>query len=151
MHINLKGETMRRARVFFIVSLCLAASFFAGCTKNVAGPKGDPGTPGKSGNLLQTHVNIAVPATAWSLNINTWEASAYVPEIAKLAVDKGEVKVYIKMDSKWCGMPYGDGYVFTQYAVEKEFIHFSYTHIHGGMVSKPADLDFRVVVFSPAE
>ena len=141
----------KASKLFFVTLSCALVFLFAGCTKNVAGPKGDAGTPGKPGNLKQSAVNLQINSSSWSLNVNTWEATVYLSGITKDVVEKGEVKLYISADSQWCGMPYGKGYIFTQYSIEREFIHLNCTHIHGGIPSRPATADYRAVIFYPAQ
>jgi hypothetical protein len=134
------------ALTVLIVSLC-----FMSCTKKVAGPKGDSGTAGLAGNLKQTSItSFKVLSNSWSLNDKTWEFTAVLPNISGDVIEKGEVNIYREVDSKWWPLPYGNGYIFTQYSLTPGTVRFNVTHIHGGVPERPADANYRLVILYPA-
>jgi hypothetical protein len=99
----------RQIFVLFLVILC-AGVFLMACSKNVAGPKGDPGTPGKNGNTDQaTTAVVELSSDAWSvLPTNTadqWQATIFVEAISKEVLSNGEVQVYILKDNFWWALP----------------------------------------------
>jgi hypothetical protein len=129
-----------------------ALILFSACTKQVAGPKGDPGTPGKAGNLKKELATvITLNASSWALEEQTWKASVFVSAITRDVIERGEVKLYVEKDGKWWALPYGQGYVFTQYSIEENFIRLECTDIHEGLPEQPQTARFRLVVFIPAQ
>ena len=130
----------------FIISLYLVS-----CTKQVAGPKGDSGTAGLAGNLKQSSItSFKVLASSWSLNDKVWEFTAVLSNISADVIEKGEVKIYREVNSQWWPLPYGNGYIFTQYSLSPGTVRFNTTHIHGGVPEKPSDANYRIVIFLPA-
>ncbi|WP_317899680.1 hypothetical protein [Aurantibacillus circumpalustris] len=146
--------TIRSARTIIPISILVLLFMFTACKKYVAGPQGDPGTPGKAGNLTQININpIKVSTFSWTFKSNTfsWETTIYVGEISKDVIEKGEVKVYLDLNDQWNALPYGKNYIFTQYSISENLIKLNTSHIHGGEPSRPLDANYRIVIFSPAQ
>lgn len=121
------------------------------CKKQVPGPQGDPGTPGLKGNLTQKSTNaINVLSSTWTLSNKEWESWLVLLDLSEDVVKRGEVKVYKKVGSDWMPLPYGKGYLFTQYSFEAGIVRLKHSHIHGGVPDRPADEVYRVVIFSPS-
>lgn len=118
------------------------------CKKYVAGPKGEPGTPGKSGNTVQTSRGFT-PLT-WTFNGAWWNASINVPEITENVLAKGDVEVYMLVNNQWWSLPYAVGDVFMQMSIEKSWVRLKYSKIHDGPPAQPSGISFRVVVLAPA-
>lgn len=134
---------------FAIIFLSL---LFTCCTKNVAGPKGDPGTPGKSGNVIQTHTKAFVqPPSAWTKLEFDWESVIYVAEMTKSVLEKGEVKVYVQIGTDWYDLPYAEGLFVTQCRFEQGMIYLKYYNTHTAIPERPTARTYRVVVFSPVQ
>lgn len=125
---------------------------FNTCTKSVAGPKGEPGTAGKNGNLKQTYIGpFTQPASSWSFDGSRWNSIIYVSEISSDVISKGEVRVYMLVGSEWWSLPYAVGNLFTQMSIEKGLVHLLRSKIHDGPPAQPVATNFRIVVFSPAQ
>ena len=134
---------------FGIIVLPLLFTF---CTKNVAGPKGDPGTPRKSGNVFQTHTKAFVqPPSAWTKLEFDWESVIYVAEITKSVLEKGEVKVYVQIGTDWYDLPYVEGLFVTRCRFETGMIYLNYYNTHTAIPQRPEARNYRVVVFSPVQ
>lgn len=133
--------------LFLIPFLILALN---SCTKQVAGPKGDPGTPAKKGNLKQSQRTITVPTASWSFIGGVWVTSLSVPEISNDVVMKGEVKVYMKVETVWWSLPYAVENIFMKQKMEPGILHLELMQIHGGPPPAPNPTDFRIVTFAPA-
>ena len=136
-----------------IKTLFLAIPFLllgvSSCKKNVAGPKGDPGADGKKGNIKQSTRTFTVSASTWSLTLGSYTAKVYFPEIANQVIEKGEVKVYMKIGTQWWGLPHVVGDVTMHQAIEYQYLHVKYSKIHGSPSAPPGDVTFRAVVYSP--
>jgi hypothetical protein len=146
-------------KVFFLKTtkafVFLGVVFFllGSCKKNVVGPKGDSGTPGTPGNLKISYTNtFELSSSSWTYfpNLNHWSLNLFVAEINSDVLEKGEVKLYMKVGTQWQVLPYGKNYVFMQYNISHNFIGIVVSHIHGGIPERPLDGEYRVVVFSPA-
>lgn len=125
---------------------------FGACTKNVPGPKGDPGTPGLAGNLIQTSTgSIKVDSASWKKVEYHWECFVPVAEITAKVGEQGEVRVYIQSESEWWSLPHSHKrYILFQYAMRNGGVQLFCDHIHGDIPTRPATANYRVVVFSPA-
>jgi hypothetical protein len=123
-----------------------------GCTKNVPGPQGDPGTPGKTGNARQSHMNsFNLPSSEWTADLTVWRSLIYAPGVSKNVIEKGEVKVYIQEGATWWSLPYAVGDLFILYSLENGIINLTYTDIHGGTPERPLGANYRVVIIEPVE
>jgi hypothetical protein len=130
--------------------IVLASLFvFSFCTKQVAGPKGEKGTPGKKGNLTQSQRSVTVADSSWAFNGGWWKTTVYVPEITSTVIAKGEVKAYMKIGTEWWSLPYAVGDKFMQLTIESGMLHLDYTEIHGGPPPAPGERSFRIVTFAP--
>jgi hypothetical protein len=119
------------------------------CTKQVAGPKGDPGTPAKNGNAKQTtSVIFNQASSAWLANGDDWESYIFLSEITDNVLTKGEVRVYIESNATWWPLPYGVLDTFIQMTIEKGRVKLNCSRIHGGP-AKPASSNYRVVIMEP--
>jgi hypothetical protein len=132
----------------FIVILLLLIS--AACTKYETGPKGDPGTPGKAGNLILFEFTKTLDSLDWSKSEISWIAEIFADQITSNVVLKGEVKVYVNEENKWWVLPFGKNYIFTQSSITEGKIRLINEHIHGGVPARPAKKTYRVVILSPA-
>lgn len=134
--------------VYLIVTVVIV--LLSNCTKNVAGPQGDPGAPGKKGNVIQSHINsFTQPASAWSFTGNWWTSVIYAPQVTNNLMSKGEVKVYMQIGDKWWDLPYAVGDVFMEVSIEPGIIHLKYSKIHDGPPEKPGPINFRLVFLEP--
>ncbi|MCC6372150.1 MAG: hypothetical protein IT236_14190 [Bacteroidia bacterium] len=132
-----------------VIVLSFLALLTTACTKQVPGPKGDPGTPGGTGNAKQFSSTVfSVAAKDWSAVGRNWQALAYVAEITDNVVAKGEVKVYILVDGYWWPLPYAVSDIFTQYSFEKGIIKLN-TYKDHGTPPAPATASFKVVIYYP--
>lgn len=137
-----------RFPVLIMIAMLLIGS---SCEKQVAGPQGDAGAAGLPGNLIQKSTNaLNILSSTWTLSDKEWESWLVLTDVSEDVVKKGEVKVYKKVGSDWMPLPYGKGYLFTQYSFEAGIVRLKHSHIHGGVPNRPADEVYRVVVFSPA-
>src|SRR4051812_24569583 len=94
----------------FIIPLLLVLS---ACTKQVPGPKGDPGLPGGNGNTDQAETtNFLLASAAWSASIKdsslSWEAVVFVPAVTKLALDEGKIRTFVSDHDLWWPLPYSE-------------------------------------------
>jgi hypothetical protein len=140
-------------KIAFVFSILIALCFVA-CKKQVAGPQGDPGVSGATGNSNQAHTtSFTIKASAWdSIDTGTdiyWQTSVFIPEITKLVLQSGEVKVYESVNDNWFGMPYFEGFLQTQNSFVEGRVILYYKHIHGNIPNRPPTRNFRVVVLSP--
>ncbi|MDI1354341.1 MAG: hypothetical protein PSX36_05465 [bacterium] len=137
---------------WFTVSSMLMIFAFSFCTKDVAGPKGNPGTPGKKGNLLEVHTKIFLhPSSAWYKLEFDWESVIYVPEITKTVLESGEVKVYMQVGKEWYDLPYGEGLFYTRCWFEQGIVYLNYYNTHTAIPERPVSRNFRIVVLSPVQ
>src|SRR5689334_19591851 len=88
---------------------------FVACKKEVAGPKGEPGTPGGGGNsnIASTSV-FPVTTSQWVVDTvaNCLKVSLSFPVLTKSIVDGGGVKVYVRTGNTWTELPYVTGDLF---------------------------------------
>jgi hypothetical protein len=135
-----------RSVFFAVISLLLAVS----CSKNVAGPQGDPGEPGKMGNAKQKSVTIKVDSSSWSPNLNYFTNSIFLPDITDDLIARGEARVYVKLESQWWNLPYAVEDVIMQMSLEKGIVRLKYYKIHNGPPAAPGSYSFRIITFVPA-
>src|SRR5687768_13481268 len=103
----------RSARLSLLVCMILICS----CVKKVAGPKGETGAAGKTGNATQTHISsFNLQSSQWTLNGANWEAYIYDPRINTDILSSGDVEVYLQIGSSWHSLPRATGDIVTQYA-----------------------------------
>lgn len=134
--------------VYLIVTILIVV--FSSCTKNVAGPKGDPGEPGKKGNVRQSHISsFTQDSSAWSFTGNWWTTTIYASGVTNNLMSKGEVKVYMQIGDKWWNLPYAVGDIFMEVSIEPGLVHLKYSKIHGGPPAKPGPINFRIVFLEP--
>src|SRR6476661_2150848 len=134
----------------FIVLYVVLISLLISCTKNVPGPKGESGTPGKTGNLKQTLIGpYTRDSTSWTFDGYTWKNDIFVDEITTDVINKGEVRVYIKVGDEWMTLPYAKGTVFTQMTIEEKHLQLNRKKIHDGPPSRPENLSIRIIILSP--
>lgn len=129
--------------VFFLVIV-----IFTQCTKNVAGPQGDPGEPGKNGNAKQSSRSFDLIPSFWTFNGSFYVADINVPEITDAVIAGGEVTVFMKVKTQWWKLPYAVGDIYMQQSIEKGFVHLKYSKIHGGPPDLPGTLSFRIVTMA---
>ena len=117
------------------------------CTKQVAGPKGDPGTPAGKGNAKQTvSASFVISSTDWTISGSHYKALAFISEITDNVVANGEVNVFILSDGKWWPLPYMVGETFTQFSFEKGIIKLE-TYKGHGTPANPASANYKVVLY----
>lgn len=131
---------------YFLVLLISSA-----CTKYEEGPKGEPGTPGKAGDLVLTEFTKTLDSLDWSLSEQIWIADIFTDKITSNVILKGEIKVYVNEDDKWWVLPYGKDYVFTQCSFTEGKIRLQNEHIHGGIPARPKEKKYRVAILSPPQ
>lgn len=122
---------------------------FSSCKKDVAGPKGDPGTNGGNGNLKKSERTFTVQASSWVNNLGFYSTNVYFPEITNDVISKGEVEVYMQTGTQWWNLPYLVGDIVMHQSIEFETLHLEYSRIHGVPPSSPGQVTFRVVVYTP--
>ncbi len=136
-----------------IKTLLLAIPFLlfalSSCKKDVAGPKGDPGTNGGTGNLKKSERTFTVQASSWVNTLGFYSTNVYFPEITNDVITKGEVKVYMQIGTQWWSLPYAVGDIMMHQSIELDYLHLNYSRIHGVPPSSPGQVTFRVVVFAP--
>jgi hypothetical protein len=131
----------------FIAALLVAA---VSCKKNVPGVQGEPGTPGKSGNMKLYHVSTeSQPASAWFDGGTGWESTISTPQITNSVLSKCEVDVYMQVGGAWRNLPYAEGDLFMQFSIEVGRVRLKYIKIHG-YPEKPVATNFRVAIMIPA-
>jgi hypothetical protein len=119
------------------------------CKKEVIGPKGDKGVAGGQGNLIQTHRVFTLSSNAWTSNLGVWWAKVYAPEITNEVINKGEVRVYMKVNNAWWSCPYAVGNLFMEQEIEQGYLNLKYSHIHGDPPPAPIATEFKLVVYKP--
>jgi hypothetical protein len=140
-----------QTKALFYLSALALLFILSGCTKYVAGPKGETGAPGKNGNMVQTTIGpLTKTPTDWTFDGTGWNTSVFVIEINDDVINKGEVKGYIKIGNEWRSLPYAyNGDIFTQMSIGKTEIRLQRREIHGGPPPAPDVTSFRFVVFAP--
>jgi hypothetical protein len=133
--------------------LFLASAIIVGsCTKNIAGPKGDPGTPGGSGNLKETLIPTFVrDSSTWTFDNYFWTNEIFILEITKNVIENGEVRVFINDGVEWHPLPHAVGNIFTQMSVKEGFLELTRKKIHDGPPARPENMKIRVTIFSPVQ
>lgn len=140
---------MRRIKVLNIIAV-LGLTLTLACTKYVAGPQGDPGTPGLPGNLVLKEFSKTLDSLDWSKSEISWVAEIFTDQITSSVILKGEVKVYVNEENKWWVLPFGKDYIFTQSTITEGKIRLVNEHIHGGVPARPGKQTYRVVILAPA-
>ena len=134
-----------------ILVICLSL-VFSGCTKSVAGPKGEAGSPGKNGNLKETHLGpFTQQSSLWTFDGSVWASEIYVSDINADVMARGEVRVYMQENGEWWTLPHSVGNLFTQMSIDKGMVHLVRSKIHDGPPLQPVNTNFRVVIFSPVQ
>lgn len=133
--------------IILIASILLT---LVACTKYVAGPKGEAGTPGSAGNLVVSQFSLTIKSSDWSALEATWIADVFSDKITPIVLQKGEVKVYVNVDGNWWVLPYGKDYIFTQSTLQEGKIRLVTAHIHGGVPIQPTTTNYRIVILAPA-
>lgn len=119
------------------------------CKKEVVGPKGDKGTAGGTGNLVQTERIFTLSTNAWTSNLGVWWAKIYAPEITNEVIAKGEVRVFIKVNNSWWSCPYAVGNLFMEQETEQGYLLLKYSHIHGDPPPAPGTTEFKLLTYKP--
>lgn len=139
---------------FYYLKITTALLFFfvlvSGCTKNVPGPQGDPGEPGKNGNAKQTQVNsVSISSNTWLSEDGGWTAWIFTQDLSNEVIKSGDVEVYMQIDNVWWALPYAVGDVFTEFRIEQGRIVLRCFKIHDGPPAQPATRNFRVSILEP--
>lgn len=126
--------------------------FLISCTKQVAGPKGEIGTPGKSGDLVTTQTIIRKDSTEWKVNSGAWELNVFISELTNETIfNSCEVKVYRKIDSSWWALPSMiDDYIM-KYGIANGYVKLNGYEFHGAPGHRPPIADFKVVLLYKAQ
>ena len=144
------SNNYKHLRKLHSILLVVTVLLFTDCTKQVAGPKGDPGKPGTLGNLRQSVISsLKVASQSWTLNNAKWEVLIFDETITNTVINKGEVILYMQKDSTWWALPHGEKFIFTQYSIEQGIVRLQCTHVHGGVPDRPLDANYRVIVLAP--
>jgi len=138
--------------------LALTMSFFiSSCKKKeIAGPQGDPGTPGAGGNVSVTTTSILViTSSQWSpdLQANCMRATIDFPQITNAVISRGAIKVFVQNGTSlggpvWAELPFVTGDLITQYGFDEGHLYLNFVNIEGGMPSAPPTNNYRVVILS---
>lgn len=142
----MKKFTGRRG-LLLILMFCVALA--PGCKKKeIQGPKGEPGTPGGGGNTgISTSEIVTIGTSQWLPNgdSSAWEYTLVSDLVTQEVMDKGVVKVYVKRGSSWTELPNTQGDLFTQFSFKTGSITLTFMDIHGGLPSRPATTDYRIL------
>lgn len=133
---------------FYLIVFILMVFF--SCKKYEVGDKGDKGTPGGAGNLVVKDLSLTMDSTSWTKAEFVWINEIFTDLLTQNVLEKGEVKVYQKIDGNWFVLPHGENYIFTQASFELGKIKLLNEHIHGGVPPRPATTNYRIVFMSPA-
>jgi hypothetical protein len=139
-------RTMKSACHCIFFSLLLLTS----CKKDVPGPKGDSGEPGKNGNAIEGHFSLRVDSTAWTFISNGYEHNRVVSDISPDLVLRGDAEVYLQIGNQWWGLPHIEGDVVMQASIENNLLRLRYFKIHG-TAKHPGTRNFRVVTLTPVK
>ncbi len=138
-------------RVTFISFLFVTAIFCSSCKKEIAGPKGDTGAPGKDGTLNVSNIDpLVLNETAWVVNKDstTWTAIIFSDKITQEILDKGMVEVYFKKNDTWWALPYAEGDETMVVGISLGRVNMSLSDSHGGLPERPSAATYRVVIVS---
>ena len=136
---------------YFLMS-ALSLVLFSFCTKQVAGPKGEKGTDGAQGNMVMSSTkSFVLDSMSWTKQEFDWVAYLYVAEIDKVALEKGEVKVYALIGSDWVDLPYVEGLFVTRFNLQLGIVKLNYYNTHTAIPGRPASRNYRVVVMAPVQ
>lgn len=119
------------------------------CAKHVAGPKGDPGKPGGTGNATQFTTSVfTVQSKDWTASGKNWLSKVYIPEITDNVVSSGELRVFMLADGMWWPLPYAKLDEFTQFSFEKGWLHLNVFKDHG-TAPTPATTSYKAIIYYP--
>jgi hypothetical protein len=139
-----------RVSALFACTLCILLT--ACKKKEIAGPKGEPGTPGAGGNAnIKSTTVFPVNATQWApdTTLKCMKATLNFSEITKDVVSTGAVKVYIQTkELSWTELPYVRGDLFTQFAFDEGHLYLQYINIEGLLTAPPQSDLYRMVIYS---
>lgn len=132
--------------IIMLLFCCMAA-----CTKQVAGPKGDPGEPAPQGNLKQSKVFVlSVDSSDWNVEKGVWVTTIFMEDLKYGNAKSFQVNVYMEMDAVWWCLPYSETDIFTQFSIADRVLRLSRYKLHGAPGSRPSKARFRIVVLSTA-
>jgi hypothetical protein len=135
-----------------VVILALGIVFTACKKQEIQGPKGDPGTPGISGNANITFTsNFFVNQVQWVGDTATGSQKVTInfSQLTQNVVDHGSVKVYKLSGTVWSEVPFDTGDLLTQFGFDVGHLYLSYINIEGSPVPPaPATAQYRLVIIS---
>jgi hypothetical protein len=135
-----------------LIVLCVLSVLSGACKKKeIQGPKGEPGTPGKGGNSDISNTGIfPITSTQWIPNPDSsaLEVKINTSLITKDVVDKGGVKAFVLEGTAWYELPFSTRDLFMQYGFEEGSVKFVFSNIHGGLPIRPSTTNFRIMILS---
>ncbi|MBL7931856.1 MAG: hypothetical protein JNL60_08140 [Bacteroidia bacterium] len=139
--------------MLFAMVFCSLALLFASCKKEeIQGPKGEPGSPGGGGNSNMTaSETFTVASSDWLTDSASFGRKATInfAGITKEVVEKGSLKMYMKIGTAWAELPYTQGDFVTQYGFDEGHIYLEFINIEQiGMPSPPVTTSYRVVIIT---
>lgn len=152
--IGTKTSTMKKTilsgALLFVLTSCLFVT--SSCNKEVAGPKGDTGAPGKDGNANVSGTGaFSVSFNDWTASGPVWTTFLFYDKITNDIVTKGSVQVFVQIDNVWWGLPYSEGDAYTNFGIELGKVKLSHGESHGGLPDKPATANYRIVAISASQ
>lgn len=143
-------KTILSGALLLMLTSCLLVT--SSCKKEVAGPKGDTGAPGKDGNANVSGTGaFSVSFNDWTANGQVWTAFLFYDKITSEIVNKGSVQVFVQIDNLWWGLPYLEGDAYTNFGIEAGKVKLVHGESHGGLPDKPSTANYRIVVITASQ
>lgn len=140
----------------FAIFICITGFLFSNCNKKeIQGPQGEPGTPGGGGNSnISASETFTVASGDWVTDSALFgrRVTLNYVGITKEVVEKGSLKMFMKMGTTWAELPYTQGDFVTQYGFDEGHIYLEFINIEQvGMPAPPTTTSFRVVILTQSQ
>jgi hypothetical protein len=138
-----------KKNIIAYITLAFVSLFYLSCKKQVAGPQGEKGDPGK-GTDVYTSDPFTLASSEWTMDSVSWHAVIHTDKVTYDVVTKGVVRLMIQDGNTWWELPYITGREHvTTFGYSEGIIKLEHYSIHG-LAEQPKTNVYRYVTMTPS-